>query len=59
MPRTAAMDAAVSTLVDEGVEAMFGILGSGILGFYRFLMKSERIKHYVTRHDEGAQRLNG
>jgi tartronate-semialdehyde synthase len=54
MSRMTAMDAAVSILVDEGVEVIFGIPGAGILGFYQSLMKSGKIKHYVTRHEEGA-----
>lgn len=54
MSRMTAMDAAVSILVDEGVEAIFGIPGAGILGFYQSLMKSGKIRHYVTRHEEGA-----
>ena len=48
MSRMTAMDAAVSILVDEGVEVIFGIPGAGILGFYQSLMKSGKIKHYVT-----------
>ncbi len=54
MPKMTAMDAAVHILVDEGVEVIFGIPGAGILGFYQALMKSGKIKHYVTRHEEGA-----
>jgi tartronate-semialdehyde synthase len=49
-----AMDAAVSILIDEGVEVIFGIPGAGILGFYQAMMKSGKIRHYVTRHEEGA-----
>jgi tartronate-semialdehyde synthase len=49
-----AMDAAVSILVDEGVEVIFGIPGAGILPFYQSLMKSGKIRHFVTRHEEGA-----
>ena len=52
--RMTAMDAAVSILIDEGVEVIFGIPGAGILGFYQAMMKSGKIRHYVTRHEEGA-----
>ena len=54
MPRMTAMDAAVSILVDEGVEVIFGIPGAGILPFYQSLQRSGKIRHYVTRHEEGA-----
>jgi tartronate-semialdehyde synthase len=54
MPRMSAMDAAVTILVDEGVEAIFGIPGAGILPFYQSLMKSGKIRHFVARHEEGA-----
>lgn len=54
MSRMAATDAAVHILVDEGVEVIFGIPGAGILGFYQSLMKIGKIKHYITRHEEGA-----
>ena len=49
-----ATDAAVSVLVDEGVEVIFGIPGAGILPFYQSLMKAGKIRHLVARHEEGA-----
>ncbi|MBP1741858.1 MAG: Glyoxylate carboligase, partial [Deltaproteobacteria bacterium] len=54
MARMTAMDAAVNILWDEGTEVIFGIPGAGILPFYQSLMRSGRIKHYITRHEEGA-----
>jgi tartronate-semialdehyde synthase len=54
MPKMTAMDAAVSILVDEGIKAIFGIPGAGILPFYQALMKSGKIKHFIARHEEGA-----
>jgi tartronate-semialdehyde synthase len=48
------MDAVVNILEDEGVEAIFGIPGAGILPFYQALQKSRRITHYLCRHEEGA-----
>jgi tartronate-semialdehyde synthase len=54
MARMTAMDAAVNILLDEGTEVIFGIPGAGILPFYQSLMRSGRIKHYITRHEEGA-----
>jgi tartronate-semialdehyde synthase len=54
MAKMSAMDAAMSILVDEGVEVIFGIPGAGILPFYQSLKKSAKITHYVARHEEGA-----
>lgn len=48
------MEAVVSILEDEGVEAIFGIPGAGILPFYQALQKSKKITHYLCRHEEGA-----
>lgn len=49
-----AMDAAVSILYDEGVRNIFGIPGAGILPFYQSLKNFGKIKHMITRHEEGA-----
>lgn len=54
MPRMTATDAAVSVLIDEGTEVIFGIPGAGILPFYQSLMKAGKIRHFVARHEEGA-----
>lgn len=54
MAQMTAMDAAVHILASEGVKVIFGIPGAGILPFYQSLEKNGSIKHYVTRHEEGA-----
>jgi len=54
MPKMPVMDAVIHVLEDEGVEVIFGIPGAGILPFYSSLRRSKKIKHYVTRHEEGA-----
>lgn len=54
MAKMSAMDAAVSILWDEGVRQIFGIPGAGILPFYKSLKNQAKIKHIVTRHEEGA-----
>ena len=54
MAQMTAMDAAVHILASEGVKVIFGIPGAGILPFYQSLQKNGKIKHYVTRHEEGA-----
>ncbi|MBL7118511.1 glyoxylate carboligase [Candidatus Bathyarchaeota archaeon] len=54
MAKIPVMEAVVSILEDEGVEAIFGIPGAGILPFYQALQKSKKITHYLCRHEEGA-----
>lgn len=54
MARMIAAEAMIKILEDEGVEAIFGIPGAGILPFYAALRKSTKIKHYLARHEEGA-----
>jgi tartronate-semialdehyde synthase len=54
MPRMDAMDAVVGVMEDEGVEVAFGVPGAAILPLYKSLSKSDRIKHYSVRHEEGG-----
>ena len=54
MAKMKVMEAVVRILEDEGVEAIFGIPGAGILPFYSALRQSAKIKHYLARHEEGA-----
>ena len=54
MAKIPVMEAVVDILEDEGVEAIFGIPGAGILPFYQALQKSKKITHYLCRHEEGA-----
>ena len=54
MDRMLATEAMVKIMEDEGVEVIFGIPGAGILPFYSALRKSTKIRHYLTRHEEGA-----
>src|ERR671912_1128170 len=54
MPRMHVMDAVVGVMEDEGVEVAFGVPGAAILPLYKALSKSEQIKHYSVRHEEGG-----
>ncbi|MDP8949145.1 MAG: glyoxylate carboligase [Actinomycetota bacterium] len=54
MPRMDVMDAVVKVMEDEGVEVAFGVPGAAILPLYKALSKSEQIKHYSVRHEEGG-----
>ncbi len=44
----------VRILESEGIEAAFGIPGAAINPVYEYLGTSQRIKHYIARHEEGA-----
>lgn len=48
------MDAVVKVMENEGVEVVFGVPGAAILPLYKSLSKSDRIKHYSVRHEEGG-----
>src|ERR687898_1527468 len=54
MPRMNVMDAVVGVMEDEGVQVAFGVPGAAILPLYKALSKSEQIKHYSVRHEEGG-----
>src|SRR5918998_2992577 len=54
MPTMGVMDAVVKVMEDEGVEVAFGVPGAAILPLYKALSKSEQIKHYSVRHEEGG-----
>ena len=54
MPAMNVMDAVVKIMEDEGVEVVFGIPGAAILPLYKSLSKSEQIRHYSVRHEEGG-----
>lgn len=44
----------VRILESEGIEAAFGIPGAAINPTYQYLGASQKIKHYIARHEEGA-----
>ena len=44
----------VKILESEGIVAAFGIPGAAINPVYGFLGQSQRIRHYLARHEEGA-----
>ena len=54
MPTMDVMDAVVKVMEDEGVEVAFGVPGAAILPLYKALSKSDQIKHYSVRHEEGG-----
>lgn len=54
MPVMDVMDAVVGVMEDEGVEVAFGVPGAAILPLYKALSKSNQIRHYSVRHEEGG-----
>jgi acetolactate synthase-1/2/3 large subunit len=48
-------EAILNALVEEGVDTIFGYPGGAIMPLYDALLNYEgRIKHYLTRHEQGA-----
>jgi acetolactate synthase-1/2/3 large subunit len=48
-------EALLNALVEEGVDTVFGYPGGAIMPLYDMLLNFEgRIKHYLTRHEQGA-----
>jgi acetolactate synthase-1/2/3 large subunit len=44
----------VQTLIDEGVEFVFGYPGGAVLHIYDALFKRDEVKHILVRHEQGA-----
>lgn len=55
--RMPAMNAAVSIMVDEGVDIAFGCPGAAILPLYKAMEEDGRIEHLTVRHEEGAAHM--
>ena len=48
-------DILVETLIEQGTEVVFGYPGGQVLNIYDSLyLKSDRIKHVITAHEQGA-----
>lgn len=44
----------VKSLLDQGVEAIFGYPGGVVLGTYDELYKNPELRHFLTRHEQGG-----
>lgn len=44
----------VRSLIEEGVEVLFGYPGGAVIGVYDALHDISKIKHVLTRHEQGA-----
>jgi tartronate-semialdehyde synthase len=54
-----AAEALVKILELEGIDTVYGIPGAGINGVYKYLAKSDRIKHFCHRHEEACVHAAG
>ena len=46
--------ALVSTLIELGVDSIFGYPGASVLSIYNELSKTKKIQHYLVRHEQAA-----
>jgi acetolactate synthase-1/2/3 large subunit len=44
----------VQSLIDEGVECIFGYPGGAVLHLYDALFQQDELKHILVRHEQGA-----
>ncbi len=44
----------VQTLIDQGVEVVFGYPGGAVLPIYDSLFAQQRIRHILVRHEQAA-----
>ena len=44
----------VQSLIDEGVEYIFGYPGGAVLHLYDAIFQQEELKHILVRHEQGA-----
>ena len=54
MAKMLVTDVIVKILEDEGIEVAFGIPGAAINPLYKSLSQSKKIRHFISRHEEGA-----
>ena len=47
-------EAAINALVDAGIEVIFGYPGGAILPVFDALYADVRVRHFTTRHEQGA-----
>lgn len=52
--KTTCASALVKTLVDLGVDSIFGYPGASVLSVYNELSQVNEIKHYLVRHEQAA-----
>ena len=56
-PKTATMSGAemvIQSMIEQGVDTIFGYPGGAVLPIYDALFKQKKIKHILCRHEQGA-----
>ena len=54
MPEKSGADILIETLIEQGVEIIFGYPGGAVLPIYDALFQHSKIKHVLVRHEAGA-----
>ena len=54
MPEKSGADILIDTLIEQGVDTIFGYPGGAVLPIYDALFGSKKIKHILVRHEAGA-----
>lgn len=54
MPEKSGADILIDTLIDLGVDTVFGYPGGAVLPIYDALFQHSKIKHVLVRHEAGA-----
>ena len=54
MPLLTGGEAIVQSLLACGIDTVFGIPGMHNLGLYDALIRTPRMRHYLTRHEQAA-----
>lgn len=54
MPEKSGAEILINTLIEQGVDTIFGYPGGAVLPIYDALFQQEKIKHVLVRHEAGA-----
>ncbi|MEP7350141.1 MAG: acetolactate synthase 3 large subunit [Sphingorhabdus sp.] len=54
MPEKSGADILIETLIEQGVDTIFGYPGGAVLPIYDALFQHSKIKHVLVRHEAGA-----
>jgi acetolactate synthase I/II/III large subunit len=54
VPEKSGADILIETLIEQGVDTIFGYPGGAVLPIYDALFQNKKIKHILVRHEAGA-----
>jgi acetolactate synthase I/II/III large subunit len=54
VPEKSGADILIETLIEQGVDTIFGYPGGAVLPIYDALFENKKIKHILVRHEAGA-----